>query len=208
MSGSHKLILGQGCHGGCAEERTLHRCRLGGVREGCLEEATLSPAHVCRGLVRATVQDNSSSRGARGSGQAMRRGEGRALGGAGPPSPTGGQAPWSFHFRSKSSSGRSCQQAWRGTSGQEGGGFWWVQQAASAPLDQGSPTHSVPGAPPVVVTTHIPRHGPVPHWEPLGLKVWQVFRYFFSLQVHQEAGTYLEGSCSRWGECSSINPQT
>lgn len=43
VSGSHKLIWGWGCHKGvCAEERTLPRCRLGGVQEGCPEEAPLS----------------------------------------------------------------------------------------------------------------------------------------------------------------------
>ena len=81
VSGSHKPILGQGCPAGVgAEKRTLpppHR--LGGVQEGCLEEATFSPAQVCRDLVRATVQATDSSREDPGSAWAMRE-EGRTLG--------------------------------------------------------------------------------------------------------------------------------
>uniref|UniRef100_A0A452TP10 Phosphatidylinositol-4-phosphate 5-kinase type 1 gamma n=1 Tax=Ursus maritimus TaxID=29073 RepID=A0A452TP10_URSMA len=53
-----------------------------------------------------------------------------------------------------------CQQAQRGTKGQEEEGGLWLQQAASVPLDWGSPTPSVPGAPAVMVA----RCPPVKPW--------------------------------------------
>ena len=48
--------------------------------------------------------------------------------------PTEGQAPRPFHFLSKSSSGRSHQQAGRGTEGaEEGGGLWLRRLRSSGP---------------------------------------------------------------------------
>lgn len=115
-----------------------------------------------------------------------------------------GCSPGPFHFLPQSSSSGSRQHSGTGQGGTGSGGGWPIfsipgllhlfDARSTCSRDDYQCPQMSPG---------VPWGQNCPGREPLDVKVWLTF-WVFSLQVYQEAGAHLEGSCPRWGERHSF----